>query len=181
MNVTFLVRDMLDDARSKLERRPVKVATEMKKTRFPGSDDFLLEPVTDTDRESPAYKAWKAGRSFGTPIEKILGKPLGDGEVTAEVIDEIKAAGCTTVEHLAHVPDSAKGIPLLNTMRRIAQDALAAARDDEAAQVVARREEDFQSMKAQLEELKAQNEKLLALLRPPEVALKSGGVPDVTA
>jgi hypothetical protein len=180
LNRTFLVREVEDEARSKLEGRRVTVAAEFKKTRFPGSPDFLIEPVKDADRETPEYQAWKAGRSHGTPIEKLIGKPLGplgENVVTPEVIDELKAAGVTNVEHLAAIPESAKGVPLIHTMKRLAQDTLAAAKADEEAQTVARRDAESDALRAQVADLEAKIARMMAALEPKEPTAGVSNVP----
>jgi hypothetical protein len=170
LNVSFMLQEREDAIRSRLEGRTVKVMVECKKIRFPGSPDFLIETVTETDRQSPEYRAWKENRSLGTPLSTLLDKPMGEGVVTPETVDELRAAGVATVENLAHVPDSAKGIPMLVTLRRLALDVLESNKAAAAAEVVARRDSEADALRGQVASLEAKIARLTELLEPKEDA-----------
>ena len=161
LNITYYVKDTRDDRQSRLEGRDVYVPTEYKKTRIPGSPDFTVVPVSEADRDTEAYRRWKAGQVDGTPLEVLLGKQIdpsnSDVRVTSEMLDEYRAAGCRSVEHLAALSDGARGIPLLHATRRLASSFLASAEADEKEAEVRRRDDELRALKARLDQLEAEN------------------------
>ena len=167
LNVTFYVKETLDERRTKLEARDVYVPVEYKKTRIPGSPDFTVTPVSEADRGTETYRRWKSGQADGTPVEVLLGRQIdpanSDVRVTEEIKDDWKAAGVRTVEQLAALTDAARGIPLLFATRRMAAAFLAEADSIERVAEVQRREADFAQLRARVEQLEAENARFRAM------------------
>ena len=133
---------------------------------MPGTGDTRKHPVDDVIREkSASYKAWKAGRSVGTPVAALHGRSFGDsGVVGDELVAEWKHYGFNTVEQLALMPDGVATISMPNSVRRMAADYLAEEKVTAAAEVVARREADEAARDAKMKQLEERIARYEAML-----------------
>jgi len=165
LNRRIIVVDVVDEVQTKLRGHPVRTPVELMAIRLPGSDDEIRRPLTPEDLESQVYLDFKAGRSTGTPLEKLLDRPLGDSTVTPEILDKLRAAGCSNVENVAFINDSGQ-IPMRNTLRRLALDVLAAGEESRVAAVAASRDAQVQSLQQQVEQLRELVSELRGLRGP---------------
>jgi len=165
LNRRIIVVDVLDEVQTKLRGHRVMVPTEMMAIRLPGGDDEIRRPLTPEDLESEVYLAHKAGRSVGTPLSQLLGRPLGDAEVTQEILDKLVSAGVSTIENLAYITDTAQ-IPMRNTLKRLALDVLAAGEQSRIAEVAASRDAQVAGLQQQVEQLRELVSELRGLRGP---------------
>lgn len=165
LSYSYSVRAEEDPVQSRLQGRKVTRPVEFQKIRFPGTADFQVRPVSEAIRaNSESFKGWKAGRLVGTPIEKLIGKPLGAGEVSQEIVDELRHAGVVTLEQLANVPDSAATFSARYELRKLAAGVLAGQAEEAQVQVVARRDGEVASLKAENAALAARLARLESML-----------------
>lgn len=156
--------------RSALEGRPIFDDREYIMIMVPGDKESVVHrPVWEQDKRRFAqqYAAFKNSQSqeaaSGTPLKLMPWLTVGQ-------IKELEYFNCTTVEHLALMPDStAQKFMQINKYKQLAKDYLKAA--EEAAPLVSMRAE-LDARDSQLEAANRQIQELAARLSNLEKAKK---------
>ena len=153
--VTFSIRHLKDEKRSRMEGREVTGPQEWIAIRIGG--DVLRHEVADRDREQfpLEYEAWKQDRAMpGTPLSLLISE--APEMMTQELVDEIKAFhGVTTLEQLVAIPDGQCKFGQGRALQLRAREVLDRRAEEAAASVVQRRDTESEALKNRVAELEA--------------------------
>jgi hypothetical protein len=157
----FSIRQVEDSRRSGIEGRKVLVPEDwIAIHKFDG--DIIRRPVMPKDIETyPAeYEAWKAGRDTpGTPLAELAA--WAPDVLTEEgVLDLMSKYQIRTVEDLVAVPDGTMTYGWGRKLQRKGAELIELRKEEAAQATVARRDTEFDSMRAQLA---AQNAEIVRL------------------
>ena len=125
LHVRFENRAVPDDAKTKLEGRPIYKEITFIEIHTPGDrDNIILRPITPKDKErfGPRYEKWQKMQTD----EAMEGMPLSEWPAMPRTtLMEMRYWNIYTVEQLAEVPDgNVKKFRELFTWRKRAQEYL---------------------------------------------------------